>query len=62
MLNWTFDYYFNLFIYYAGQFSFLTANKLDFQIAKSNVLCMFNDYLPVDEELRRHAKPTRYVS
>jgi len=30
------------------------------QIAKSNLLCMFNDYLPIDEELRKHAKPTRY--
>ncbi|KAI6174906.1 hypothetical protein M3Y97_00973300 [Aphelenchoides bicaudatus] len=30
------------------------------QIAKSNLLCMFNDYLPVDKELHAHAKPTRY--
>ncbi|KAI6225085.1 hypothetical protein M3Y99_01380700 [Aphelenchoides fujianensis] len=40
--------------------TYLFTTQFCFQIAKSNLLCMFNDYLPRDEELLEQATPTRY--
>jgi len=36
--------------------------KLGFQLSKSGLLCGFNDYLPLGQELRGIVMPVVYVS
>ncbi|KAI6204134.1 hypothetical protein M3Y94_00637000 [Aphelenchoides besseyi] len=43
-----------------GCFTTISTYLFTTQIAKSNLLCMFNDYLPLDEELHQKSTPTRY--